>query len=107
MGFMLSYQPFSIVQSSLGRKSCPTYIFQPIQILVSLATGFTVERLLLLHAQSSWVGGTSLWVDNREGTVAVFVQLLSLVAVCLVIPRSSQRLDPLYAGWWITHFSPF
>jgi hypothetical protein len=70
----------------LKRGAGGAYIFETVEILVSLSTCLTVERLLLLHAQGSWVRSTGLGVHNGEGSIAVLVQLLCLVTVCLVIP---------------------
>ncbi len=64
-----------------------TYVFQPIQILVSLATDIAFVRLLLFHAESSWVGGRSLRIHDRKRAVSILMQLLRLVTVRLVIPR--------------------
>ena len=50
-----------------------TYIFQSIQILISLATDIAFVRLLLFHAESSRVRGGGFWVHNREGAVSIVV----------------------------------
>lgn len=63
-----------------------TYVFQPVEVLVSLAARLAVEWLLLFHAHSARVGRTRLRVDDGKSSVAVLVQLLSLVAMSLVVP---------------------
>lgn len=63
-----------------------TYVFQAVKVLVTLAAGFTAERLLLLHAQRSRIRSTGLRVDDGKGTVSILVQLLCLVTMCLVVP---------------------
>lgn len=87
MGFMLK-------EGQPGLKLCSliilgrTYIFQAVKILVTLAARLAVEWLLLFHAHSARVRRTSLRVDNGKGSVTVLVQLLSLMAMSLVIPSS-------------------
>lgn len=63
-----------------------THVFQPIQILVAFAAGLAVERLFLFHTHCSRVRGTRFRIYNGECSVAVLVQLLRLMAMCLVIP---------------------
>lgn len=67
---------------------CATHVFQAVKVLVTLAAGFTAERLLLLHPQCSGVRSTGLRVDDGKGTVSILVQLLCLVTMCLVVPTT-------------------
>lgn len=78
-------QDISIPKSRGKSRSRRAYVFEAIQILISLPASLAVKGLLLLHTKSAGVRGTGLGVDNGEGTVAVFVQLLRLVAVGLVV----------------------
>lgn len=80
----------------LKKWAVGAYIFETVEILVPLSACLTVEWLLLLHAQGSRVRSTSLGVHNGEGSIAVLVQLLCLVTVCLVIPVG--RLISKYFG---------
>jgi hypothetical protein len=41
-----------------------TYIFETVQVLVSLATNFAFVRLLLLHAECSRVRSRSFWIHD-------------------------------------------
>jgi hypothetical protein len=54
----------------MGEK---TYVFETVEVLVPLAADITLERLLLLHAECTWVRGRCLWVDDGEGTITVLV----------------------------------
>lgn len=64
-----------------------TYVFQPVQVLVPLATDVAFVRLLLFHAKSSRIRCRGLGVNNRECAITIFMELLSLVAMGLVVPR--------------------
>jgi hypothetical protein len=70
------------------RGFCVSHVFQAVKVLVTLAAGFTAERLLFLHAQCSGVRSTGLRVDDGKGTVSILVQLLCLVTMCLVVPAT-------------------
>lgn len=74
-----------------GRAGIATYVFQPVQILVTFPASLAVERLFLLHAQRSGVGSASFGVDDGKGSVAVFVQLLRLVTMCLVVSGEKKK----------------
>lgn len=65
-----------------------TYVFETVQVLVALAANIALEGLLLLHTQSTGVRRARFWIDNREGTVAVLMQLLGRVSMGLVVPGS-------------------
>jgi hypothetical protein len=58
-----------------------TVVLETIQILVPLAAHLASVRLLLLHANCAGVGNGGQWVDYRESTVLVLLELLILVAV--------------------------
>ncbi len=62
-----------------------TYIFETVEILVSLAASLAVKWLLLLHAESSGIWCTGFRIHNGECAVSVFVQLLRQMAVRFMI----------------------
>ena len=68
-----------------------TYIFESVQVLVPLVAVLALMGLFLLHAQGARVWSRSLRVDNREGAVAILMQLLSGVAVRLVVPKRGRK----------------
>ena len=78
-----------------------TYVFETVQVLVPLSAHFALERLLLLHAQRPRIGSAGLGVDNRKGAIAVFMQLLSGMAVGFVVPRTavSKLGAAVLTGW--------
>ena len=63
-----------------------TYIFEAVQVLITLAADITLIRLLLLHPERAWIGRRSLRVNNGESAVAVLMKLLGLMAMSLVVP---------------------
>ena len=69
-----------------------TYVFESVQILVSLATRLAVERLLFLHTKGSGVWRAGFGIDNRKSPVSILVQLLSLMAMCFVVPEGDTVL---------------
>jgi hypothetical protein len=73
------------VSKGCNSRTVHTYVFQAVEVLVPLAACFAVERLLLFHTEGTWIRSTSLWVNDRKGSVAVLVQLLGLVTVSLVV----------------------
>jgi hypothetical protein len=62
-----------------------TYIFEAVEVLVSLIADLTRVGLLFLHAKSTRVWYTRVWVDNGESAVLVLVQLLVRVSMSFVI----------------------
>ena len=69
-----------------------TYVFESVQILVSLATRLAVERLLFLHTKGSGIRRAGLGIDDRKSSVSILVQLLSLMAMCFVVPEGDNVL---------------
>lgn len=74
------------------------YIFKTVQILVTLATSFAVEGLLLLHTECAGVGSACLGIDNGKCAVTILVQLLCLVAMRLVISGKRRCVSGLCRG---------
>lgn len=56
-------------------------VLQAVQILVTFPAVFASVGLLLLHAHSAWVGGRCFWVENRESSISVVMELLISVSV--------------------------
>ena len=50
-----------------------TYIFESVQVLVSLTADLALVWLLLLHAERAWVWRRCLRIDDRKGTVTVLM----------------------------------
>ncbi len=71
------------------REYRETYIFQTIQVLVSLVTVFTLVWLLLLHSSFTGIRRRCLGIDDGKGAVSIFMQLLVLMTVLLVVPALS------------------
>ena len=65
-----------------------TYVFEAVQVLVALSTNVALEGLLLLHTKSTRVRRARFRINNREGTVAVLMQLLGRMSMGLVVPGS-------------------
>jgi len=70
-----------------------TYVFQAVQVLVPLAADVTFIWLLLLHPEGTRIWGGCLRIDNGERPISILVQLLRLMTVRLVIPRSMSVTD--------------
>lgn len=49
------------------------YIFQTVQVLISLATDVALVRLLLLHSQSTGIRSGRLGIDNGKCSIAVLM----------------------------------
>lgn len=47
-----------------GVNPIATHVFQTVKVLVPLPADITLERLLLLHTHRTWIGSTSLRVDD-------------------------------------------
>lgn len=93
------------VSRSLMEWSEITHVFEAVQILVTLSTNVTLIRLLLLHTQCSRIWCRGFWVDNRECSISIFMQLLSLMSVCLVI---SGKISNANCGYeHLTYLRPF
>lgn len=69
----------------LRQERLGTYVFETVEVLVSLAACFAIEWLLLLHAESPRIWRTGFGINDGECAVAVLVQLLRLVTVGFVI----------------------
>jgi hypothetical protein len=65
----------------ITRWAVLSVILQAIQILIPLATDFASVGLFLLHAHSSGVRDRGNRVNDREGSIRIFLELLILVAV--------------------------
>jgi hypothetical protein len=63
----------SLEEEGFGDSGTSTHIFEAVQILVALAASLAMEGLLLLHALGARIRSTSLWVDDGERPVTVFV----------------------------------
>ena len=72
-------------------------VFEAVEVLVALAADVAAVGLFLFHAQGAGVGGRGFGVDDGEGAVGVFVQLLVVVAV-LVGGRRVVRMGGLGGG---------
>jgi uncharacterized membrane protein len=72
-----------------GQKKYRAYIFESIEILVALIAVFALVGLFLLHAHFTRIRCGCLRVDDGEGSIPVFVQLLGLVTVLFVISALS------------------
>jgi len=62
-----------VSQDTRRRLKGISYIFEPVEVFVSLAAHVTLERLLFFHACCAWVGSASLWIHNGKGAIAVLV----------------------------------
>lgn len=69
--------------------STSTYVFQSVQVLIALATNIALVWLLLLHTKSARIWRRSLWVDDRESSITVLVQLLSLMTMGLMVSEAN------------------
>ena len=74
--------------STIDRSIATAYVFETIQVLVPLPTGLAVEGLFLLHAKCTGIRRTRFGVHDRESAVSVLVQLLGLVTMCLMVPKT-------------------
>lgn len=61
------------------------YVFQAVQILVTLATNVALIWLLLLHAECAGIGRRCLGIHNGESPIAILMELLSLMSMRLVV----------------------
>ena len=77
-----------LVESTLHHRISSTYIFETVQILIAFTTNIALVRLLLFHTKGSRVWRGSLWVHDRESSITVLMQLLSLMTMRFVIPKS-------------------
>lgn len=84
-----------------------TYVFETVEVLVTLAADLTLIWLLLFHAESAWVGRRGFRVDDGESAIAILMQLLGLVTVSLVVSVHMVS-DCSEAGKsWHTYLRPF
>ena len=58
-------------------------VFEAVEVLVALAADVAAVGFFLFHAEGARVRGGGFGVDDGEGAVGVFVQLLVVVAVLL------------------------
>lgn len=56
-------------------------VFEAVEVLVAFAADVAAVGFFLFHAEGAGVRGGGFGVDDREGAVGVFVQLLVVVAV--------------------------
>lgn len=56
-------------------------VFQAVEILVALSADVAPVWLLFFHAHCAWVRDRGNGIDDGEGAVFVFLELLVLVAV--------------------------
>lgn len=56
-------------------------VFQTIQVLVAFAAVVAAVRFVFFHAHGARIGGESIRVDDRVGTVVVSVEFLGVVSV--------------------------
>jgi len=66
-------------------RSMRSVVLETVEVLISLPTYFAAVWLLLLHAHRTGIRNGGERVDNGEGTVVVFLELLILVAMLLVV----------------------
>lgn len=68
-------------------------VFEPVEVLVTLATNLASVWLFFLHAKCSGVWCGCLWVDNRKRAIRIVVQLLVVVAMLNKSLATKQK-------WW-------
>lgn len=79
-------------------------VFEAVQVLVPLRASLALERLFLLHAEHARVRRQSGGVDDGEGAIGVFVQLLRIVAVLgrkSTSAKSAGRGGLLLMGYYL------
>ena len=84
-----------------------TYIFEAVQVLITLAADITLIWLLLLHPERAWIWRRSLRVNNGESTVAVLMKLLGLMAMSLVVPGDLVSKHNEWSTRCQTYLRPF
>ena len=82
-------------------------VFQPIEVLVTLAAYVAAVRLVFFDPFGAGIRAHGVWIDNGEGTVFILLQCLGLMTVLRQVSRQHSSLlrnAELTSLWY---FRPF